>query len=344
MAYLLLDSSTNITSSVIITSKKRRSTHENDHRTYRNTILNSFNIFHLFRMRSHMNGGKLTGLVKLNLRAVKLAMTNRWLSPDIYADSYDRLSANYDSSWRRHIETVTITLLDRLQAPKALEILDLGCGTGLSSRILASKFPGASVTGIDISKGMLSVAGKMTGPPNVRYKAEDMLIYLEKAEPESVDMIFSSWAIGYSKPGEIIAHASRVLKPGGTLAFIVNFADTLPEVFGAYKRTMIAFPEQMNMAMWPGFPTSRRFLEKHLRGCGFSIEHFRDDHVPINVQRNDKGKILPWLLETGALAGFDQAMNLDRVNRGSEFFESCLVDLKTLHHHFAEAIGIKNES
>lgn len=291
-----------------------------------------------------MNSRQITGIVKLNLRAIKLAMTNTWLSPDIFAQSYDRLSDSYDSSWCRHIERVTIGLLERLQTPNAFKILDLGCGTGLSSRILASKYPSADVTGIDISRGMLGVAEKTTGHPNVSYLVADMMKYIKKTESSSVDIIFSSWAIGYSKPAEIIAHSSRVLKPGGILAFIVNYEDTLPEVFGAYKRTMTRFPEQMNMAMRINFPANRRFLEKQLRGCGLSIQHFKDDHVPINVQRSDEGEILPWLLETGAVAGFDQAMGLDKVSRGRDYFESCLVDVKTLHHHYAEAIAIKNES
>ncbi len=292
----------------------------------------------------HSTTRKIKGLIKLNIRALKLILLNKWLSPDIYADSYNRLSENYDSNWRHHIEMVSINLVERLQETKPLRILDLGCGTGLSTRKLALKFPSATVTGVDVSPGMLIVAKKIKTPSNVRYINEDMLTYLEKSEPSGFDIIFSSWAIGYSKPGEIIAQSSRVLKTGGVFAFIVNYANTLPEVFKAYKQTMLIFPEQMKMAMRPDFPPNKRYLEKNLNSSGFSIQHSRDDSVPINVQRSEDGKILPWLLGTGVLAGFDQAMSLDRECPGKDYFESSLSGIKTIHHHFAEAIAIKNES
>lgn len=292
-------------------------------------------------MKSVSTKSKVSSLVKLNLQALGLVMENKWLSNEIFADSYDRLSEKYDSSWRRHIEGVTLSLLDRIQVKDAARIIDLGCGTGLSSRRLAAEFPMASVKGIDISEGMLDVAEGISGPPNIRYLTADMLKYLEKTKPSSCDMVFSAWAIGYSKPVQILANSARVLRAGGTLAFIVNYADTLPEVFCAYRKTMLAFPEQMSMAMCPGFPRNRKFLEKHLAASGLSIRHFNDGVVPVSVQRDSSGRALPWLLETGTLAGFDKAMGLDRESRGREYFESCFSDIQTINHHYAEVIAIK---
>ena len=40
------------------------------------------------------------------------------------------------------------------------QIVDLGCGPGTSTRMLVDRFPGAEITGVDISDSMLAVAAK----------------------------------------------------------------------------------------------------------------------------------------------------------------------------------------
>lgn len=277
-------------------------------------------------------------LIRLNARALKLAVMNRWLTPSVYGESYDRVSETYDSNWRQHIEKVTVSLLKRLSDHRAGQIIDLGCGTGLSSRILASMFPDSSVSAVDISKRMLEIAEKEQGPSNIRYHVCDMLDFLKKTKSSSCDMVFSSWAMGYSRPGAVMAEAARVLRTGGVFAFIVNYADTLADVFTAYRKTMIAFPAQMTMAMRPSFPKDRQYFEKHLKRSGFFIHYLRDGRVAIPAVRSGSGKILPWLLGTGALAGFDRAMSLDADNPGSAYFESLLYGVESLEHHYAEAV------
>ena len=40
------------------------------------------------------------------------------------------------------------------------QIVDLGCGPGTSTRMLVDRFPGAEITGVDISEPMLAVAAE----------------------------------------------------------------------------------------------------------------------------------------------------------------------------------------
>ncbi len=70
-----------------------------------------------------------------------------------------------DSLGERHAEflhargeTATRLLIDRLGCSKGDAVLDLGCGTGATLVSLASRYPGISLSGVDISHAMLDAA------------------------------------------------------------------------------------------------------------------------------------------------------------------------------------------
>ena len=53
-------------------------------------------------------------------------------------------------------------------ARRVTDALDIGCSAGVSSRFLAVEFPGAQVTGVDLSPHFLAVAEwreRCAGPP-----------------------------------------------------------------------------------------------------------------------------------------------------------------------------------
>lgn len=74
---------------------------------------------------------------------------------DNIAPDYDKLnhilSLNIDKSWRRK---AVREIIDK-EGP--LKVLDVACGTGDFTIEIARKMSGGSVTGIDLSEGMMSV-------------------------------------------------------------------------------------------------------------------------------------------------------------------------------------------
>jgi len=82
---------------------------------------------------------------------------------------YDRWSEFYDAIYRRinyedECNTLLKILTEKLQI-KPQKILDIACGTGNHSIILAKK--GYTVTGVDLSEGMLKVAKSKAQKENV---------------------------------------------------------------------------------------------------------------------------------------------------------------------------------
>lgn len=98
---------------------------------------------------------------------------------------------------------------------KGLDVISIGCGSGVDTRWLADH--GAKkVVGIDISEGLIAIAQKEN--PDIEFHEMDM----EKLDfpDESFDLAYSSLAIHYvsdwTKP---LKEAYRVLRPGGQYVF-----------------------------------------------------------------------------------------------------------------------------
>lgn len=278
---------------------------------------------------------RFVGWLRLNQRVLGLAMANKWLSRAEYAKGYDRVAASYEESWLRHIAPVTDRWLSHLPETACGRILDLGCGSGHSTKHFAERYPEATLVAVDLSERMLEKCKEQLNGSGATFEQADMLAYLLSQPDNSAGMVVSAWAIGYSHPARVIEQAGRVLVQEGTFAFIVNYADTLAPVFDAFRCTMRAFPEKLQLALWPRFPSSLRELERSLESSSLAIDWCEEGRIPIKPVASPDGRILPWLLQTGVLAGFDAVMPLRTDEMLAERFEQELrQDPRPIEHHY----------
>jgi tRNA (cmo5U34)-methyltransferase len=118
-------------------------------------------------------------------------------------------------------------------------VLDLGCGSGLFTAILLTKFPKARLTLVDIADGMLKVAReRFAGHPDFEYVLADFA-GLDLAGP--FDIIISGIAIHHI-PGpekkKLYEKCYELLVPGGVF---IN-SDQI--------KAQTAAIEAMNMRLW----------------------------------------------------------------------------------------------
>ncbi len=111
-------------------------------------------------------------------------------------------------------------------------VLDLACGTGTVSRLLAGR--GLSVTGVDLSGGMLAVARERAEAQHLAipfYEQDAAELSLDDARFDCVLCLFDS--LNYILDGERVQAAfGRVfthLEPGGAFIFDVNTEYALAE-------------------------------------------------------------------------------------------------------------------
>ena len=110
-------------------------------------------------------------------------------------------------------------LIKKLSLGKNVKILDLGCGTGYLSSLLADSVgPGATVVAIDPNKSRLELAQKQYSRPNLLFvEANDVSL-----PEDQYDLVFSNYVLHWiENKAAVLKKVHQNLKPGGQFAFTV---------------------------------------------------------------------------------------------------------------------------
>ncbi|XP_034550015.1 putative methyltransferase DDB_G0268948 [Notolabrus celidotus] len=124
------------------------------------------------------------------------------------------------------VKNVILQYLDRKKGKPHVLAVDLGCGTGQNSRLMAPHFQ--ELVGIDISECQLEEARSVPGYPNITYRkgtAEELPF------PDgSVDLLTAASAAHWFDQSRFLPEAHRVLKPRGCIA-LMGFSDSKTRLY-----------------------------------------------------------------------------------------------------------------
>jgi demethylmenaquinone methyltransferase/2-methoxy-6-polyprenyl-1,4-benzoquinol methylase len=134
----------------------------------------------------------------------------------VVAGEYDfitkALSLGRDAAWKRQL----VAGLPALSQPVCV---DLACGTGDITRLLARRYPEGSVVGLDLTEPMLALARERTAESNVRYAQADMCA--TQLPAGTVDIVTGGYALRNAPRLETaLAEIQRLLRPGGVATFL----------------------------------------------------------------------------------------------------------------------------
>lgn len=123
------------------------------------------------------------------------------------------LSFGRDLTWKKML----VSYLPEYKAPACV---DIACGTGDISFLLAQRYPQGKVTAVDFNQLMLQIATADNQYSNIEFIQQDMC-NLSSIPAESADIVTAGYALRNAPDlDQALVEISRILKTGGTASFL----------------------------------------------------------------------------------------------------------------------------
>ena len=189
-------------------------------------------------------------------------------------------------------------------------IVDLGCGPGNSTELLALAFSKADVTGVDTSDAMLASARLRL--PHIRFIQGDAASFVPATPP---DVIFANAVLQWvSAHADLLPRLVGLVRPGGTLA--IQMPDNLDEA------THVAMHE---VAMLPAWADRIGDVRAARQATVLPAQHYYDLLSPlcgsVDIWRTayhhpmpDARSIVTWVRSTGLRPFLDPLSDAERLD------------------------------
>jgi SAM-dependent methyltransferase len=207
-------------------------------------------------------------------------MANAWDGEE--GDEWTRFADEYDlcvrSIWGRFLESDPIAPTDR--------VLDIGCGSGQSTRDAARLATDGSALGVDLSESMLAEARRragVEGVTNVEFLRADVQVH--PFATATFDLAISRFGSMFfsDRPGAF-ANIASALRPGGRMALLAWQATAGNEWIMVARESMAAgrdLPMPAPGAPGPAALADPDDVEVLLRGVGFEVIELTSFEEPL---------------------------------------------------------------
>jgi SAM-dependent methyltransferase len=165
-------------------------------------------------------------------------------------------------------------------------VLDVGCGTGQTTRQAARTATAGSALGVDLSAPMIDRARQLAqaqGLGNVTFERADAAVH--RFPPEQFDLAISRFGtMFFDDPVAAFANIGRALRPAGRLVMMVWQGHEQNEWEVAIRRSLQGFAEPADLAPAGPDPFSLAdpaMVAAILDAAGFAEVTFTDVHQPV---------------------------------------------------------------
>jgi SAM-dependent methyltransferase len=190
--------------------------------------------------------------------------------------------SGYDAELRRHNEV----LRRAAGVQRHDRVLDIGCGTGQTTRQAARAAQAGSALGLDISAPAIERARELAraeGLGNVTFEHADAQVH--RFPPGRFDLAISRFGtMFFDDPGAAFANIGRALRPAGRLVMMVWQAPERNEWEVTIRRSLGAASQPVAIPSGGPDPFSLAdppAVTQLLRAAGFAGVAFTDVHEPV---------------------------------------------------------------
>lgn len=258
------------------------------------------------------------------MTVANVEMAAAWDGPegDHWAENADRYEGSSSRYWESLLRAVPI---GRDEA-----ILDIGCGTGRSTRDLARIAPSGSVLGVDLSARMLErarAAVTAEGLVNVRFEQGDAQVH--PFPVAAFDLAISVFgAMFFADPVAAFVNIGRSLRRGGRLALLAWRELHLNEWVAAIRDALSlgrALPTPPVGAPGPFGLSDRKQTERMLTDAGFVDVGFQEVNEPIRFG-DDADDAFAFVSTFGITRGLTQDLDEPSTAAALDALQATLVD------------------
>jgi ubiquinone/menaquinone biosynthesis C-methylase UbiE len=167
-------------------------------------------------------------------------------APRDVLNRFDGLAADYD----RHRPGYTSEMLDYLfqmcELRPGLQVVDVGCGTGISTRMLASR--GLHVIGIEPNADMRRQAEAVGFPTGWVATYRDGRAEATGLPDECASLVLAAQAFHWFANDSSLREFHRLLKPSGWLALLWNEQDRSDPFTEVYFQALVRYSPEPHIA------------------------------------------------------------------------------------------------
>ena len=174
-----------------------------------------------------------------------------------------RVGETWAAQWRRtdrSLASAGALLVDRALAavPAPRNVIDVGCGAGATTVLLAEHLPDARILGVDLSPDLADVARERLTPyPNVTVITADATA-LPRQRRRADLMVSRHGVMFFDDPVAGLAALRRAMQPGGRLLFTC-FRDRAENDWAADLDALV--PPELRAPLVPGAPGPFAFAD-----------------------------------------------------------------------------------
>jgi MoaA/NifB/PqqE/SkfB family radical SAM enzyme/SAM-dependent methyltransferase len=241
--------------------------------------------------------------------------------------AYDSIHRDYDAYWLSAAGGPIRKLIRMLTAlrPPPGSVFEAGCGTGFATSLLAGQLgPDCRIFAADLSRGMIRVAKERTacaGHRNVHYYRGDALGLMAGRAP--IDLIFSSWALGYIPMNRFFEVARASLNRPGRIAFIVHRQNSPEKELRIFYKLVSENPSVLKKRVHFDFPENKDHITRLLKDNAFIPERITGGRIVFPCGSPED--VLAHLLRSGAGTAFYDALDPDWRQSMEESFKQELM-------------------
>lgn len=224
------------------------------------------------------------------------------------------------------IKELIIKYIDQKKGQPHVLAVDLGCGTGQNTRLLAPHFQ--EVVGIDVSESQVQEARDVPGHPNITYRtgtAEELPF------PDgSVDLLTAASAAHWFDQSRFLAEASRVLKPRGCIA-LFGYTDIFTLHYGDCGDRLTNIYEEVRIALQP-------YASTQVNVCRSKLQ---DLYTAIPYPDKERVESIPEKLSISVrnVLGFVESFSMFQ-SYSRDKPEAADAMLKSAHNRLLEEMGV----